>query len=107
MLRCFIGLTYCCLLMRSPTGCELSANDRDVMLKDPVILRPTQAKRQVETMDDVTNFPEQETVDLAESRPYEEGRYRPPSMPAYAGIFPTHMYLSRGKSYDWCSCGHS
>ena len=28
-------------------------------------------------------------------------------MPAYAGIFPTHYYLSRGKSYDWCSCGHS
>ena len=58
-------------------------------------------------MDDVTNFPEQDVVDLAESRPYEEGRYRPPSMPAYAGIFPTHMFLSRGKSYDWCSCGHS
>ena len=58
-------------------------------------------------MDDVTNFPEQEIVALAESRPYEEGKYRPPSMPAYAGIFPTHIFLSRGKSYDWCSCGHS
>ena len=42
----------------SPVGCELVANDRDVMLNDPVILKPTQAKRQVETMDDVTNFPE-------------------------------------------------
>ena len=94
-------------LFYSPVGCELVANDRDVMLKDPVILKPTQHKRQVETMDDVTNFPEQAVVDLAESRPYEEGRYRPPSMPSYAGIFPTHLFLSRGKSYDWCSCGHS
>mgnify|MGYP001139110608 CR=1 FL=1 len=73
------------------------ANDRDVMLDAPVILKPTVTKRKVETMDDVTNFPLQATIDLAESRPYEEGRYRPPSMPAYAGIFPTHMFLSRGK----------
>ena len=73
------------------------ANDRDVMLDAPVILKPTVTKRKVETMDDVTNFPHQATIDLAESRPYEEGRYRPPSMPAYAGIFPTHMFLSRGK----------
>ena len=77
------------------------------MLNEPVILRPTEHKRAVETMDDTSNFPSQETIDLGESRPYEEGRYRPPSMPAYAGIFPTHMYLARGKSYDWCSCGHS
>ena len=59
------------------------------MLKDPVILKPTEHKRAVETMDDVTNFPLQEVIDLAESRPYEEGRYRPPSLPSYAGIFPT------------------
>ena len=58
-------------------------------------------------MDDVTNFPKQATVDLMESRPYEEGKYRPASMPTYAGIYPTHIYLNRGKSYDWCSCGHS
>ena len=42
----------------SATGCEMSANDRDIMLKDPVILRPTETKRNVETMDDVSNFPE-------------------------------------------------
>ena len=36
----------------------MSANDRDIMLKDPVILRPTETKRNVETMDDVSNFPE-------------------------------------------------
>ena len=42
-----------------------------------------------------------------ESRPYEEGRYRPASMPTLAGIYPTHIYLHRGKNYDWCSCGHS
>ena len=44
-------------LLSSPTGCEMVANDRDVLLKDPVILRPTETKRAVETMDDVTNFP--------------------------------------------------
>ena len=88
-------------------GCELRAHERDVMLNEPQILKPRVHKRQVETMDDVSNFPEQTVVDLAESRPYEEGKYRPPSLPAYAGIFPTHMYLSRGKEYAWCSCGHS
>merc|ERR1712160_200107 len=31
----------------------------------------------------------------------------PPSMPAYAGMFPSHIYLHRGKSYSWCSCVHS
>ena len=44
-------------------------------------------------MDDVTDFPEHRIIPLGESRPYEEGRYRPPSMPAYSGIYPTHMYL--------------
>lgn len=86
----------------------MKANERDVMLPDdPVILRPPAEKRKVETMDDITDFPQQKTILLEESRPYEEGRYRPPSLPAYAGIFPTHMYLARGKAYDWCSCGHS
>ena len=47
----------------------MTANDRDVMLGEAKILKPTQTKRKVETMDDVTNFPEQDTVDLAESRP--------------------------------------
>ena len=92
--------------LSSPTGVELKANERDVMLPDPVILRPPE-KRKVESMDDVTDFPHQPITLLEESRPYEEGKYRPPSMPAYAGIFPTHMYLNRGKMYDWCSCGHS
>ena len=54
-------------------------------------------------MDDVTDFPEHRIIPLGESRPYEEGRYRPPSMPAYSGIYPTHMYLNRGKSYDLAS----
>lgn len=58
-------------------------------------------------MDDVSDFPEQHTVELGESRPYEEGKYRPPSLPTFAGIYPTHTYLHRGKVYDWCSCGHT
>ena len=85
----------------------MEAHTRDVMTPDPVILKPTELKRAAETMDDVTNFPLQKEIELAESRPYEEGKYRPPSMPAYAGIFPTHIYLNRGKGYDWCGCGHS
>tara|TARA_B110000285_G_C14868129_1_gene487848 strand:+ start:271 stop:732 length:462 start_codon:yes stop_codon:yes gene_type:complete len=69
-------------------------------------LKPPAPRERV-SMDDVTDFPEHRIIPLGESRPYEEGRYRPPSMPAYSGIYPTHMYLNRGKSYDWCSCGHS
>ena len=85
----------------------MEAHKRDVFTPEPVILKPTVLKREVESMDDVTNFPRQAVVELAESRPYEEGKYRPPSMPTYAGIFPTHIYLNRGKTYDWCGCGHS
>jgi hypothetical protein len=58
-------------------------------------------------MDDTTDFPVQDTIQLDESRPYEEGKYRPPSLPTFAGLFPTHIYLNRGKVYDWCSCGHT
>ena len=56
-------------------------------------------------MDDITDFPQQKVVQLMESRPYQEGRYRPPSMPVFAGVFPTHIYLYRGKVYNWCACG--
>ena len=42
----------------SPVGVELVANDRDMMLKDPVILKQVSPKRKIETMDDVTDFPE-------------------------------------------------
>ena len=76
------------------------------MTPEPVILKPAPPRDRV-SMDDVTDFPEQLIVPLTESRPYEEGKYRPPSLPALGGIFPTHMYLHRGKSYDWCSCGHT
>ena len=75
-------------------------------MPEPVVLKPPAPRERV-SMDDVTDFPEQRIVPLGESRPYEEGRYRPPSMPAYAGIYPTHIYLHRGKSYDWCGCGMS
>lgn len=42
--------------MFSPTGVEMKANERDVMLPDPEILRPPE-RRAVESMDDVTDFP--------------------------------------------------
>ena len=91
----------------SPVLDEMEAHKRDVYTPSPVILKPSEKKREKVTMDDVSDFPKQVVVDLAESRSYEEGKYRPPSMPSYAGIFPTHIYLNRGKSYDWCGCGHS
>ena len=84
----------------------MKAHERDVYTPEPKILTPPTPRSTI-TMDDVTDFPEQEDVPLMESRHYEEGRYRPPSLPAYAGIFPTHMYLHRGKEYSWCACGHT
>ena len=99
------GLKLCPLF--SPVLDEMESHVRDVLTPAPVILAPSDVKREKVTMDDVSDFPKQKVVDLAESRPYEEGKYRPPSMPSYAGIFPTHIYLNRGKSYDWCGCGHS
>ena len=85
----------------------MRAHERDIFMPDPVTLTPVEKFRKNPTMDDVTNFPQQKIVDLGESRPYEEGRYRPASLPAYAGIFPSHVYLQKGKAYDWCSCGAS
>jgi hypothetical protein len=40
-----------------PTGCELQAHERDYMTPTPVNLKPTELKRSIETMEDVTNFP--------------------------------------------------
>jgi len=57
--------------------------------------------------DSVTTFPQTETVALPESFSYQEGSYRPPSLPVYAGYYPSHVYLYRAKKYDWCGCGHS
>ena len=94
------------LCLYSPTGNELKAHERDVLTPEPIVMRPPAPRDRV-SMDDVTDFPEQKIVPLGESRPYEEGRYRPSSMPTYAGLFPTHMYLHRGKVYEWCSCGHT
>ena len=71
----------------------MRAHERDVLTPQPEILKPSDVKRPYRSLDDVTDFPGQKTVDLGESRPYEEGRYRPASMPVYAGIFPTHMFL--------------
>lgn len=70
------------LLFNSPTGCEMKAHERDVLTPAPIVMKPP-APREKVSMDDVTDFPEQKVVPLAESRPYEEGRYRPPSMPTY------------------------
>lgn len=70
-------------------------------------LKKSPGPRTTETPEDVTNFPEIEMITLPESIPYPEGSYRPPSIPVYAGFYPSNVYLYRGKLYDWCSCGHS
>ena len=90
-----------------PTGVEGKAHERDIMALRPEVIKPTSLKRETVSMDDVTNFPKQKIQELLESRPYEEGRYRPPSLPIYSGIFPVHSYLQRGKKYEWCGCGHT
>ena len=90
-----------------PTGVEMKAHERDILMPKPITMKPPAQKRTVIGPDDVTDFQHQASVEIPESRPYEEGRYRPASLPVYAGIFPTHIYLAKGKSYDWCSCGHS
>ena len=72
----------------------------------PKILRQESIRSEL-TMDDVSKFPQTELVPLPESFSYQEGKYRPPSMPVYAGYYPIHIYLYRGKVYEWCSCGHS
>ena len=84
-----------------PTGCEMKAHERDIMTPDPVILSPPTQSKTI-SMDDTTDFPEQTIIPLMEDRPYEEGKYRPPSMPTFAGVFPTNTYLYRGKIYNWC-----
>ena len=72
----------------------------------PVILKNTNHVKE-KSLNDISDFPQTETISLPESRPYPEGQYRPPSMPVYAGYYPINVYLYRGKKYDWCSCGHS
>ena len=80
----------------------MKAFERDIMTPEPVNLKPPAPRERV-SMDDVTDFPEQKIVAMPESRPYEEGRYRPATMPAFQGIYPTHMYLIRANVYDWGS----
>ncbi len=85
---------------------EGKAHEGDYLVPDPQILKDN-TPRGIESLDDISKFPQQPVVPLGEYRHYEEGKYRPPSMPLYAGYYPSHIYLFRGKKYDWCSCGHS
>lgn len=41
----------------SPVLCEMEAHKRDVFTPEPVVLKPSATKREIETMDDVTDFP--------------------------------------------------
>jgi CDGSH-type Zn-finger protein len=75
-------------------------------MPEPKTLKPNKSNKE-SSLDDISDFPQQETIALPESIFYPEGRYRPPSQPLYAGYYPINVYLYRGKKYDWCSCGHS
>ncbi len=79
----------------------------DDRFPQPQILKPTKTDFASLEPDAVSDFPKQTTVPLPESYSYQEGSYRPASMPVYAGYYPVNVYLYRGKKYDWCSCGHS
>ena len=97
---------YILIYLFRPTGVEGKAHLRDSMVPPPQTLKPEFERKEI-TMEDVSNFPQTEMVPLPESFSYQEGKYRPPSLPLHAGYYPIHIYLYRGKKYDWCSCGHS
>lgn len=44
---------------------------------------------------------------MPEAIPYNEGKYRPPSIPVNNGYLPYNTYLEKGKVYWFCSCGAS
>ena len=48
-----------------------------------------------------------QTIPIPEAIPYNEGKYRPASVPIIGGFYPYNMYLEKGKIYWWCSCGAS
>ena len=85
---------------------EGEAHLRDPFTPPPQIVTPP-PQRTDRKPDDITDFPHQKVVPLPEVIPYQEGRYRPASVPLIAGYFPYNMYLQRGKVYQWCSCGIS
>ena len=65
------------------------------------------APRKERLPDDISDFPKQQTVPIPEAVPYQEGKYRPASIPINNGYFPYNMYLQQGRVYWYCTCGIS
>eukprot|EP01017_Pseudomicrothorax_dubius_P013261 TRINITY_DN1576_c0_g5_i1.p1 TRINITY_DN1576_c0_g5~~TRINITY_DN1576_c0_g5_i1.p1 ORF type:complete len:117 (+),score=31.60 TRINITY_DN1576_c0_g5_i1:97-447(+) len=86
--------------------CEGEAHLRDPFTPAPTIIKPPPPRKEKKP-DDVTNFPAQKIVPIPESISYQEGRYRPASIPLNAGYYPYNVYLEKGKVYNWCSCAVS
>ena len=63
---------------------EGEAHLKDPFFSPPQILKPPAEKR-VSTPDDITDFPQYQTVPIPESVGYREGKYRPPSIPFISG----------------------
>jgi CDGSH-type Zn-finger protein len=82
----------------------LNLTEGQAHLRDPYFSPPP--PRQANP-DDVTDFPQYKTIPMPESRPYQEGKYRPASIPVVSGYYPFNVYLQQGKLYSWCSCGTS
>ena len=72
----------------------------------PQILVPPPAKKE-RLLDDITDFPRQQTVPIPEAIPYREGNYKPASTPIHSGFFPYNLYLEKSKVYWFCTCGIS
>lgn len=60
-------------------------------------LQPTQKSSAEKNPEDVSDFPRQLTIPIPEARPYDEGSYRPASVPINAGYWPYNVYLQQGK----------
>lgn len=63
---------------------EGEAHLKDPFIPAPKILKPP-APRTNRSPDDITDFPQYKSVPIPESIPYQEGKYRPASVPFVAG----------------------
>lgn len=82
------------------------AHEVDAFTPPPTLLKPPPARAERGALD-VSDFPRQQTVPMPEGIPYNEGNYRPASIPLHSGYYPYNVYLQQGKVYWYCSCGIS
>lgn len=82
------------------------AHQSDIFTPPPRILKPSLVSLTPGPLD-VSDFPREQTVPIPEGIPYNEGNYRPASIPLHSGFFPYNVFLQQGKLYWYCTCGIS